>query len=487
MRRVGLVLAGLGTCLIVFALLMPTWVSSQVVKFPLNIYVSVNLTDSNASYFSAAKLAEQTGVSVEATQTIKGNAAAGSSSTAVWNQFTYVYDQTNKQPIQSATRTFAFDRKTAQLVNCCGANVNGDSSVQQTGYVGIVLPIGTEKKTYPVFIPDVKKAVPFNYDGIDAVGGTEAYRFVGNIPPTQNGTQTLPGSLVNQSAASVTLPQYFQARITYWIDPVTGALLNVTENQKLTLRDSSGAQALLLFDAHLVATTDSVDRLLAIDNDQLSKQSFVNTLLPLVSGIVGAILLVVGILMARRPREGVEAGPSARSPELAAAASADQADRSATQASLVPGLDDEPRAAVAEMSAEEAKTEAAAPQAAHAEAADAEAAHAEAAQTEAAQTEAAQTEAAQTEAAKAGTEAAKPEAEATQALQAESSAEAAKAEAAPEPDAGPAPAESPAAEARADEAPTAEMSAATDETAADGAGDSPASNNRRGRGGAHRR
>jgi Porin PorA len=460
MRRVGLVLAGLGTCLIVFALLMPTWVSSQVVKFPLNIYVSVNLTDSNASYFSAAKLAEQTGVSVEATQTIKGNAAAGSSSTAVWNQFTYVYDQTNKQPIQSTTRTFAFDRKTAQLVNCCGANVNGDSSVKQTGYVGIVLPIGTEKKTYPVFVPDVKKAVPFNYDGIDAVGGTEAYRFVGNIPPTQNGTQTLPGSLVNQSAASVTLPQYFQARITYWIDPVTGALLNVTENQKLTLRDSSGAQALLLFDANLVATTASVDRLVALDNDQLNKQSFVNTLLPLVSGILGAILLIVGILMARRPREDAEAGPSARSPELAAAASAEQADRSAAQASLVPGLDDEPRAAVAETSAEEAKTEAAAPGAAHAEAA-----HAEA-------------------------EAAKPEAEATGALPAESSAEAAKAEAAPEPDAQPALAETPAAEAEAkaeDEAPTAEMSAATDETAADGAGDSPASDNRRGRGGAHRR
>src|SRR5215472_1469621 len=413
MRRVGLVLAGLGTCLIVFALLMPTWVSSQVVKFPLNIYVSVNLTDANASYFSAAKLAEQTGVSVEATQTIKGNAAAGSSSTAVWNQFAYVYDQTNKQPIQSTTRTFAFDRKTAQLVNCCGANVNGDSSVQQTGYVGIVLPIGTEKKTYPVFVPDVKKAVPFNYDGIDAVGGTEAYRFVGNIPPTQNGTQTLPGSLVNQSAASVTLPQYFQARITYWIDPVTGALLNVTETQKLTLRDSSGAQALLLFDAKLVATTDSVDRLLAIDNDQLSKQSFVNTLLPLVSGIVGAILLVVGILMARRPREDVSAGPSARASELAGAASAEQADRSAAQASLVPGLDDEPRAAVAETSAAEAKTEAAAPAAAHAEAA-----HAEAAQTEAAQTEAAGPAA----------EAAKPEAEATQARQAESSAEAAEAE-----------------------------------------------------------
>jgi hypothetical protein len=335
MRRVGLVLVGLGVCLIVFALLIPTWVSSRVIKFPLNEYASVNLTDSNASYFSPAKLAEQTGVSVEATYTIKGNAAAGSSSTAVWNQFVYVYDQTNKLPIQQTSRTFAFDRRTALLVNCCGANVNGDSSVKQSGYVGIVLPIGTEKKTYPVFVTDVKKPVPFVYSGIAAVGGTEAYRFVANIPPTQNGTQTVPGSLVNQSASSVTLPQFFQAQITYWIDPVTGALLNVTENEKLTLRDSTGAQALLLFDANLVATTDSVDRLVALDNSQLTKMSLVGTLLPLLSGIVGLILLVVGILVGRRPRQDVEAAPSARSPELAAAEPAEDA-------SLVPGLGDEP-------------------------------------------------------------------------------------------------------------------------------------------------
>src|SRR6266568_135377 len=131
MRRVGLVLAGLGTCLIVFTVLMPTWVSSRVLKFPLNEYASVTLTDSNASYFSPTKL---TGVNMEATYTIKGNAAAGSSSTAVWNQFIYVYDQTNKLPFQTMTRTFAFDRRTAQLVNCCGANVNGGSSVEQRGY-----------------------------------------------------------------------------------------------------------------------------------------------------------------------------------------------------------------------------------------------------------------------------------------------------------------------------------------------------------------
>ena len=453
MRRVGLVLVGLGVFLIVFALLIPTWVSSRVIKFPLNEYASVNLTDSNASYFSPAKLAEQTGVSVEATYTIKGNAAAGSSSTAVWNQFVYVYDQTNKLPIQQTSRTFAFDRRTALLVNCCGANVNGDSSVKQTGYVGIVLPIGTEKKTYPVFVPDVKKPVPFNYAGIDAVGGTEAYRFVANIPPTQNGTQTLPGSLVGQSAASVTLPQFFEARITYWIDPVTGALLNVTENEKLTLRDSTGAQALLLFNANLVATTASVDRLLAIDNDQVTKASFVNTLLPLVAGMLGVILLVVGIVLARRPREDVTAGLSARSPELAAAESEAEAGRSAADASLVPGIDDEPG-----------------------EAATAEPAQAEAAQGEKAKAEAAEPEATQAEAAK-------PEAAEAEAAQTGEPAESAKAEAAAESNAE---AKS---EASQDEAPTAEIPAATTaeqaEPAGTPAGDASAAKPRRG--GAHRR
>ena len=462
MRRVGLVLAGLGACLIVFALLIPTWVSGQVIKFPLNEYVSVNLTDSNGSYFSPAKLAEQTGVSVEATYTIKGNAAAGSSSTAVWNQFLYVYDQTNKLPIQQMSRTFAFDRRTALLVNCCGANVNGDSSVKQSGYVGIVLPIGTQKKTYPVFVPDVKKAVPFNYAGINAVSGTEAYRFVGNIPPTQNGTQTLPGSLVGQSAASVTLPQFFAAQITYWIDPVTGALLNVTEKEHLTLRDSTGAQALLLFNANLVATTASVDRLVAIDTNQVTKASFVNTLLPLVAGILGVILLVAGILLARRPREDVTAGPSARSPELAAAEPAEDVGRSAaTQASLVPGLDDESR-----------------------EAAPAEPAQAEATQAEKAKDEAAEPEATQAEAAK--PEAAEPEAAAESTAEANSEAPSAETEA--DTKAADTKAEAQAGVAQ-DEAPTAEIPAATtaEQAEAAGAPAGDASEAKPRRGGAHRR
>jgi hypothetical protein len=547
MRRSGLVLAGLGTCLIVFALLQAFWVTGQVVKFPLNQYATVTLTDPDATYFSAAKLTEMSGVNLEATYTIKGNAAAGSSSTAVWNQFIYIYDQTNKLPVQTITRTFAFDRRTAQLVNCCGANVNGDSSIQQHGYVGYVLPIGTKKQTYDVFDTNLNKPVPFVYTGIGDVDGTQAYKYSVNVPPTQNGTQTVPGSLVNSGAASVTLPQYYEVHSTYWIDPVTGALLNVTQDEKLTLRNTDGSTALSLLNANLVATQASIDGLVAIDNDQLSKASLVGTLLPLMAGVVGLLLLILGLVLFRRPEETAAAAPSHREPELAAA------EPEAASHSLVPGLDDEPAGATVESpvvneaavkeaevgQADAAAREEAAPaesagtagagaaaagaaaagaaaagaaagaeaKAADAKAADAKAADAKAADTEAAaaETKAEQAEAkAEDKAADAGAEPASAavadgaaEAKA-QAAQAETAAEGTKAEAeakgeeaeaaeAGAPEAPAAPAGGAAAEAATAEIPAADADTTESlaATDADGTAETPATSRRRR--GAHRR
>lgn len=517
MRRTGLVLAGVGAFLIVFALLQAFWVTGQVTKFPLNQYATVTLTDPNASYFSAAKLTEMSGVKLEATYTIKGNAAAGSSSTAVWNQFIYVYDQTNKLPVQTITRTFAFDRRTAQLINCCGANVNGDSSIQQHGYVGYVLPIGTKKQTYDVFDTNLNKAVPFTFTGIGDAGGTQAYKFTVNVPPTQNGTQTVPGSLVKSSAASVTLPQYYELHSTYWIDPVTGALLNVTQDQKLTLRNNDGSTALVLLNANLAATQASIDGLVAIDNSQLSKASLVGTLLPLMTGVIGLLLLIVGIVLFRRPEEAVEAAPSHREPDLGAAGP-----EAGASHSLVPGLDDEAgeatvqspvvrEAAVneAEVRQEEAAAAAGAGAAAGAKAADAKAADAKAADAQAAEAKAGQAEAkaedkaAEADAEPASAAAADGAAEAkAEAAQAETAAESAKAEAeakgeeaqAAETKAAEAPATAADAKAETADAPadaaTAEIPAAEADTAESSAADDATAENpatSRRRRGAHRR
>jgi hypothetical protein len=327
MRRViGLVLTGLGTFLIVVAVLLPTWVSGKVIKFPLNEYETATLDASNASYFSAASLSEKTGVSLQATYTIKGDAAAGNSSTAVWNEYSYVYDLTSKQAVQQMTRRFAFDRKTAKLVNCCGANVNGDSSVQQTGYVGYVFPIGTQKQTYDIFDTSLNKPVPFAYSGTTTIHGIQAYEFVENVAPVQVTTLQVPGSLVGESAATVTAPEYYQIHLVYDVDPETGALIDVNEHLTQTLRNpATGAQALLLFDADLIATPATVSSVVALDSSGRNELSLLETILPPILGIVGGIALVAGVLLGRRPRDEMGAELDAMARKFAVASSEERA------------------------------------------------------------------------------------------------------------------------------------------------------------------
>jgi hypothetical protein len=340
---IGLVLAGLGACLILVAILLPTWVVGQIVKFPLNEYETATLAASNASYFSAASLSEKTGVSMEATYTIKGDASKGSSSTAVWNEFSYVYDETNHQAVQEMTRTFAFDRRTGQLVNCCGASVNGDTSVRQTGLVGYVFPIGTQKQTYQVFDTTLKKTMPFVYSGTTSVRGVQAYEFVENVTPTEVSSLTVPGSFVGSAAASVTLGEYDAEHLIYYVDPETGALINVNEQQSTTLRTSAAAApSLVLFDADLIATPASLTEIVGLDSSGRSELALLETTLPLVFGIVGGVALIAGIFLRRKPRDGMaELVGATREADSSASAEPSRGRHSAELAGVVPSLDEE--------------------------------------------------------------------------------------------------------------------------------------------------
>jgi hypothetical protein len=129
------------------------------------------------------------------------------------------------------------------------------------------------------------------------------------------------------TAATVTLPEYYQIHLIYYVDPVTGGLVNVNEHQTVSLRNpATGAQALLLFDADLIATPASVSNIAAIDGSGRNKVNLIETVLPLVLGIVGAVALIVGVLLARRRRPTMEDELETMSRKLAPA-SADRPDR----------------------------------------------------------------------------------------------------------------------------------------------------------------
>ncbi len=310
MRRVtGLILVVLGIILIAAAIVLPTYVSGQIVKFPLNESTTATLAGTGVSYFSQTKLTPKTGVSVRATYTIKGDAAAGTSSTAVWNQTASVQDVTNNLPVSTQTRRFAFDRHTAVLVNCCGANVNGNRAVHQTGIVGYVFPMGTQKQTYQVFDTTLNRAVPFTYSGTADIHGIQTYIFTENVSPTKVTSVTVPGAFFHLQAKTVTLPELYQIHLVYWVDPQTGALLNVNENEKVTLQNpATGGTVAVLFDGDLVATPATVTEVVNLDSSGRTELSLLNTIIPTPAGIAGAVALIAGlVLLVRKPRQNTDA------------------------------------------------------------------------------------------------------------------------------------------------------------------------------------
>jgi hypothetical protein len=304
MRRViGLTLAGLGAFLIATGLLVRFYVGGHLIKYPLSEYLTTSL-EGKVTYFSPMLVSEIHGATMRATSTVKGNPSLGTSSTAVWDEFTYLYDTTHKATFEYDTRRFAFDRRTAELVNCCGANVNGNTAIRQSGLVGFLWPFGLQPKTYQVFDPVLNKPRPARYAGTGVIGGIRVYRFVEHVPLTRAGSQKLPASLVGMTGSGeVTLPEYYTATNTFWVDPLTGAQLNTTQDQTLTLRDATGTQRLVLLDGTLKFTPQSIQTVVGLDKTGRSEYGWLAVIIPLISVLVGVVVLVTGVVLARLRRD----------------------------------------------------------------------------------------------------------------------------------------------------------------------------------------
>ncbi len=312
MRRVvWSVLAGLGAFFIVLAIMSKLYVPGQDVKFPLNEYSVNTLVANGASWFSPKSVSELSNVTLQVTSTVKGDVSAadtlGSSNTAVWQSFAVTEDTTDHQSVSipSTPDVLAFNRKTGVLIQWSG-NTIGGKHVQNVSGQGFVWPLGAKKQNYQVFDPTLLRPETFVYKGTSTVNGIPTYVYQANIPATQVGTESLPGSLVGSSAAEVTLPQYYSAQETYNVDPVTGAPISVARNTTEVLKDSTGTTRLVLLSADFKSSAASIASIVKTDNHYRFEISLATTIIPIVAGLIGIILLVVGLVLARMSSEDEE-------------------------------------------------------------------------------------------------------------------------------------------------------------------------------------
>jgi hypothetical protein len=326
----------LGGFLVAGAVMAHFVLAGQVRKFPLGVRLVATEQGGQASYFSFSELTEFSGVTLRATSTITGDAAAGTESIAVWDQTLSLQDITHGLTYQYSTWRMAFDRRTGRLVNCCGAAVGDDTGVRMSGQ-GPVWPSGTKRQTYLVFNTTVLKPVPARYAGTATIGGLTTYKFVENVPSTRFADQTVPGSLAGRGGQpSVTLGEYYRATITTWVDPASGLPVRQNQDERISLDSSNGTPVLNVLRADLVSQPDTVRSAVAMARSDHVRAQWVSLTGPVAAVVAGVVLLALGAVTAvvRRDDGDPDSG------ELGGS-QADRADRSG-RADMTAGVPEQP-------------------------------------------------------------------------------------------------------------------------------------------------
>ena len=298
--RVRPVLAGLGAFLMVFGLLLRFYVAPRLIAAPAGFYLVVTLTDPHASYFDQRALIIRRDVTLTYSDTIRGDAGTGT--IAVWDQFMVLQDVKRHNQLISTYQRSAFNRRTAELTNCCGASVNDDTRVRQDGIGAVFWPIGTRPATYQVFDTNTERAWPAAYSGTAHVQGLLTYRFTQSVPVTVD--QQIPGvptALLGLRGPSrnVVAIRTFQASNTFWVDPRTGVPVRAEERILSVLHAPGGQGRLMVANADLQMTPASQRALAALARQNATAITTLRQEGPLAGLLLGLVLLLAGTVPLR--------------------------------------------------------------------------------------------------------------------------------------------------------------------------------------------
>ena len=296
----SLMLAALAVACAASAVIIGWRIAGRVTERPLGGHETAVLTAVGASYLSPTTLTEVTGASITVTDTITPVASTDYPGLAIWDVRTSTVDTTTHQQLVPMSRTVVFDRTTAQLVNCCGGNINGDAFIPQAGIAGWAFPVGTRKQAYDVFDTVLDKPEPVRYSGTEMIDGIAAYQF----------SQDITGAKAGFSALSSKDPELYSMHRVYWVDPQTGMLIDMAENEDLYLANpTTGSVVTHLFRADLHATSASIAALASQDariRDEIA--AGVNARRALLAGACLLALAAAGLaaagLLARGPGTG---------------------------------------------------------------------------------------------------------------------------------------------------------------------------------------
>lgn len=318
-RGLGIVAIGLGVFLFVLAGLLRFTVVPAVAKAPLSPGDStggVVQTDQSgvaAKLFDPATLTERTDVPLTATRFTRGDVPASQTTEAladdlaVYESFLRVEDNTGTV-VTASTLRVAFNRVTSELSNCCGANFDG-REIEFSGINPLKFPMFTKAQDYSYFDSTIEEAVPITYVGTEDLEGLSVYRFEQTLDARRIGELEVPGDLVDWPLPTYRAPRFYANERVLWVEPTTGSIVKGEERQLQTLQGPDGTNKITIIDAVIGTTSEEVSEAVESAGSLSRTINLLNSTAPIIAGIVGFLLLIVGIILVAT--SGRRASPSA--------------------------------------------------------------------------------------------------------------------------------------------------------------------------------
>ncbi|MET7822731.1 DUF3068 domain-containing protein [Micromonospora zamorensis] len=311
-RIVGAALFGLGVLLVVAAVGLPLYVAPLVSQLPYDLERSESVAESANAEFLQIKAgaanvergALRSTVEVVPLPKVTDEKMTGDleGKAVVWDVFQSVRRVDNNEIISEYSTELAIDRVSGAAAKWDPAWLD-DGTDQPANYSGQVykFPFGTEKKDYPVYDREIRKTVPAQFKEVAEVRGVEAYRFEQTVPEAQLvlAESSLKLLLARFAPEATTARIMYTNTRTFWVEPVTGAYVDLRDQPRKVLVPDVGTPTVLLnadFRYNEATVIASADR--AADNARSIQ--LVRLWGPIALGVLGLLLIAGGILLAMR-------------------------------------------------------------------------------------------------------------------------------------------------------------------------------------------
>ena len=284
MRKLGMVLAGLGGFLVMLAILAKFYAPGQLMKTPLDV-------DSTTNASGRAAVGDGATEPVKGTQLTRADSAKSDGKVVVFVSSSCLIfdrddapscvnaDDPDQRLITASVENFATDRVTAMAVNdpkYLPPDATAREGLQNKW------PFDVEKKTYPYWDDNVNQVVNANYEGTEDVDGIDAYKFhavVSDVP-----YEVTDGVMGTYSKDSF-----------IWVEPVTGSFVKVSYHMEQTT--DTGDNFITL---DLAYTDDEVADSVKDAKSSRDKLNLVRNTVPLIGLVAGIPLLVIGLVLTAR-------------------------------------------------------------------------------------------------------------------------------------------------------------------------------------------